>query len=415
MSESFFWISLNFLSLIVLSFYSMMEMAVVSFSKIRLQYYVSKGDSRARKLAWLLENSSRLFGTTLIGVNVALMFGSEFSRLSYESIGLSPDLAPLTQVMIVIIFGELAPMFAARRFSEHTAMIGVQLLYASAILMKPFLFLIELITHAAHALFGGKSESFDLYLNQDEIRKILEEHHEDKPVAGSTEELNAIISNIFELRKKTALKIMRPLSALVMVPSNAQVRKLRQAMLSTLEPFILVYHQKTSSIVGVAFPRDFIRAPDTKRVDDYTSPPWFIPGKMEAVHILQEFKMGHHALAIVQSDKGEAIGAITLQDVVDEIFGHGTASFAPLQKGKLTPLIERTFPGTMTVKEFNSLYGVQLAEAEHETLAELMTRIIGHTPIEGETISLPPFDLEVKESSLLDVKLVSIKTKTYYS
>ena len=203
MSAALYWFILALIFVGIQSFYSMMEMACVSFSKIRLQYYVSKGDKRAERLGYLLRNTSRLFGTTLIGVNVAMMFGSEFSRMFYNALGLNPSIAPLTQVMIVIIVGELAPMFAARKYSEHTAMLGANILYFSAIVMKPFLWIISAITHTVHWVFGGKSNTFDLYLNQEEIRKVLEEHQEDQPEAGSVDELNMIVSNIFDLRSKT--------------------------------------------------------------------------------------------------------------------------------------------------------------------------------------------------------------------
>ncbi len=116
---------LNFLSIIMLAFYSMTEMACVSFNKVRLQYYVSKGMKRAIWLNALLQHPSRLFGTTLIGVNIAMFFGSEFSRQFYSSIGLNPDWSPLTQVILVVIFGELAPMFAARRYPEHVSILGI--------------------------------------------------------------------------------------------------------------------------------------------------------------------------------------------------------------------------------------------------------------------------------------------------
>src|SRR5262245_63138653 len=110
----------------------MIEMASVLLNLVRLHYYVSKGEKRAVLFNELLNYPSRLFGTTLIMVNSATVFGSEFSREFHEAIGLSPDLAPLTQVLLVLIFGELSPMFAARTHSEHMALLGIPLLYASA-------------------------------------------------------------------------------------------------------------------------------------------------------------------------------------------------------------------------------------------------------------------------------------------
>jgi len=102
----------------------MVEMACVSFNKVRLHYYVNQGNRRAIWLNYLLQHPFRLFGTTLIGVNVAMVVGSECSREFHSALGLSPDLAPLSQVIIVVIFAELAPMFAARHYAEHVAMLG---------------------------------------------------------------------------------------------------------------------------------------------------------------------------------------------------------------------------------------------------------------------------------------------------
>ena len=112
------WLLLNFLSIVVLAFFSMSEMACVSFNKIRLQYYFSKGNTRAIWLNHLLHNPSRLFGTTLIMVSLAMVIGSECAREFHSSIGLDPDLAPLTQVILVVIFGE-RPLFSRQDVTRN--------------------------------------------------------------------------------------------------------------------------------------------------------------------------------------------------------------------------------------------------------------------------------------------------------
>ena len=111
------YLFLTLLSVAVQALFAFFEMACVSFNKVRLQYYVSIRSRRAIWINYLLKRPSRLFGTTLIGITASLVVGSECSRRFYESIALDPDWAPLTQVPLVVIFGELAPMFAARRLS----------------------------------------------------------------------------------------------------------------------------------------------------------------------------------------------------------------------------------------------------------------------------------------------------------
>lgn len=78
---------LTLICLIIQGFFSMQEMACVSFNRVRLQYYAYKGNRRARYLSRLLHHPTTLFGTTLIGVNAAMQLGSEFARRFYLSIG----------------------------------------------------------------------------------------------------------------------------------------------------------------------------------------------------------------------------------------------------------------------------------------------------------------------------------------
>lgn len=133
------------LSLIVQGFYSMLEMACVSFNRVRLQFYVSQGNRRAKWLSNLLNNPTRLFGTTLIGVNATMQFGSECARRFYSSIDLSPDWAPITQIFIVLIFAELAPMFAARRYAENVVMLGIPIIYLTSFVLRPVIIVLDWI------------------------------------------------------------------------------------------------------------------------------------------------------------------------------------------------------------------------------------------------------------------------------
>ncbi|MBI3211953.1 MAG: DUF21 domain-containing protein, partial [Simkania negevensis] len=107
MKSSLFFFLLILSSLAVQSFFAMLEMASVSFNRIRLNYFIYKKNRRAIWLSHLLKNPLLLFGTTLIGVNGAMQFGSECARRFYISIGLSPDFAPLSQVFLVLMFSEL--------------------------------------------------------------------------------------------------------------------------------------------------------------------------------------------------------------------------------------------------------------------------------------------------------------------
>ena len=210
MSETFlFWLGLNLSSIATLAFFSMSEMACVSLSKIRLQYYLSKGDKRAKALNYLLEDSSRLFGITLIGVNSAMTLGSECARQCLQSMGWNPDFAALPQVFLVVIFGELTPMFAARHFAEHVAMLSSRILYLFALMMNPFLIAISKLSRACDQFFLGNHPEHTFTLTQEEIQKMVEEQHEETSEEGRAK-INQISERIFHLNKTELTDLMTP-------------------------------------------------------------------------------------------------------------------------------------------------------------------------------------------------------------
>jgi putative hemolysin len=412
MSESILWLILNIASVVVLAFFSMIEMATVSFNKLRLQYYVKNGDTRAIRLQELLQNPSTLFGATLIGVNVALVFGSEFARQFYSSIGLSPDWAPLTQVLLVVIFGELAPMFAARVYNENVSLLGIPILYSWAKLMSPFLWVINKLTHVVNLIIGDHAKhDGNFYITQEELQKLLEENEEESNPAVK-QEFNVLVRNVFSLRKKTAEKVMNPLITKEMIPTSCTIGEMRDKLKQSSYPFLLVYLRNQNNIVGVAFPRDLVKESDNKKIGDLMKQPWFITQNTPILQILKQFKRNNQSLSIVLNDKGQAIGILTLADLIDEIFGHRHLNIdsSPHKKENLL-FIERTVPGETKISDINKTYRVQLDSQGVDTLAELIVKNLDHQPEVGDVVFIHPFELIVQKASFGDVINVTIKTR----
>lgn len=410
-SSALFWLTLNILSIVTLSYFSMMEMACVSFNKVRLQYYVAKGEKHANLLNNLLQDPSKLFGATLVGVNVALVFGSEFARQFHSAIGINPDFAPLSQVIIVVIFGELAPMFAARRYAEHMALLGIRLLSAFATLISPLLWAITLLTKLTSRLLGSHvEENSNFFLTQEEIQKLIEEQSDEPGVGAVTSEFNAIVSNIFNLRSKTAAQVMTPLSSILSIPANYTVTNVRNILQSVPEQlFLPIYHQNTHNIVGIVYPRDLLRESGNQRVRSHARAPWFVTSNAEIMQILKQFRRNNQNVAIVLDEKGQAFGVLTLDDIIEEIFGTIIIDSSSSET-KDTPIIEKTVPGQMKISDFNRLYHTHI-ESEEETFEELITAHLGHNPEEGEMLYIPNYEIIIKKTSLLEIKSLTIRTR----
>lgn len=408
-NTAWLWFFLNILTLFMSAFFSMAEMAAVTFNKVRLHYYVAKGNIRAEWLNWLLLNPTRLFGTTLISVNVAMFFGSEFAREFHRSIGINPDFSPLTQVFLVVIFGELAPMFAARRYPEHVVMLTVPIVYITAKAMIPILWALEGITYLFTLLTGTKKTHSNIYLTQEELQKILEEQDVEHITPGSGQDLNAETSNIFKLSQKNLSEVMEPLATITKAPSNSTVAQASHIFQNSEEDYIAIYHQDMHNIVGITYAQDLVRAQENKRLRDFARPPWFVTESTPLMSILNQFRRNNENLGVVLNNQGQALGVIHLFDILEEIFEVDPQKIK--QTIQQVPFIERTLPGSMTVGDFNTLFDVLLDPRQGITLSELITEILGHEPSVGDSIYLEPFDLTVESAGLLEVKSVKVTTR----
>ena len=376
-----------------------MEMAAVSMNRIRIAYLASQGVKRAVWLQYLLQKPSRLFGTLMLGVNIALQVGSQSAREFYYSLNLDPDIAPLTQIILVVIFAELAPLFAARRSSEHVIMLGIPFIYFTYRLFTPAIALISLLTKWVYRLLGKNDDGFDVFLSRDELQKVLETHEEEKDA------FDLVMTNIFSLRQKTAHQTMTLLKNTKLLHADSSIEKLRSIVKD--EPFIPLYNKRKAHIVGIAYPKDYLRGAAT--LLENARSPWFITSTTELMPILHQFRRNKESVAVVVDKEGAAVGTLTLDAILAEIIGESKP--LPSKKRKAVPaLIERTFPGNKRISNFNQEFGAQLPLHGVETLAQLVMTRLDHPPEPGDSVIVDQFELTAEETTLLGVKSVAVKS-----
>jgi putative hemolysin len=404
-----FFLFLIFLSLFIEAFFSMMEMACVSFNKVRLQYYVSQGNRRAKWIHFLLNHPARLFGTTLIGVNLGLQLGSECARRFYLSLNVSPDWAPLSQIFLVIILAELAPMFAARRYAEHVAMLGIPIIYLLCKLMSPFVWMLNGICLFIQWLFKLPSAE-GVYVTREELQKAIEAR--DELPAADQKDFDTVVANIFALKSKTAKDLMQSIEKGKLIPSSCQASQVRDALNFEYFPYLPVFHISKQNIVAIVYPRDLLRAADEDQVRQFAKQPWFILEKNSILQILKQFRKNNQSVAIVLNQSGLATGILTLDMIVEEIFGPRHYAMISADKGVLKEqvIIEKTFPGDAKIESINRQLNIYLRSGGVVTLEELMTKELGHRPNKGDHVRVDQFELTMEEAGILKGKKISIRT-----
>jgi CBS domain containing-hemolysin-like protein len=386
------------LCLVGQAFFAMMEMAVVSFNKVRLQYYVSQGDLRARWINALLRHPATLFGTTLIGVNLSLIIGSECARRFYEALGLSPQWAPVSLVFLVLLFAEVAPLFAGRRHPEHVALLGAPLLYLCSLVLRPVTKTVHFLCRFVERLFG-RPVAPGVYLSREELQKTLESSEEGK--------LNTVVAKIFGLKSKQVRELMHPLSEVAVASIFCTVGEARTLIQARGALFLPLYQRNAQHIVSIAYPRDLLRISDTQRIKDLARAPWFITEQSSIFDILKQFRRNAQSVSVVLNERGVATGVLTLDAIVDALFSRQDKA-EEARRERI--ILDKSLPADMSLQEFHQQFGLSLTYQDAETLEEVMTLALGHLPVKEESVRVGNLELTAQEASLLGVQQILVRT-----
>ncbi len=399
MDHAVFFFLVTFFAIAIQGLFALFEMAALSINRIRLQYFATLGQKRAIWLHRLLSRPSSFFGTTLIGINAALQIGSESSRKFYESIHLNPDWAPLTQVVLVVIFGELSPMFIARRHPSQIALALTPLMMLFARLFTPFIWMFDALSRVIHK-FMGKSKEIPLFSSREEVAIAFREREEGE------DELDQLTEQIFSLKNKNAGEVMTPFAKMVTAPSNASVAEIRHLLQSHYEPVIPLYHHQKTKIVKVVNVRDLMTLKEDESVSQKGKSPWFVTNDTSILELLNQFRRNKQGLAVILDLMGQVCGTLTLDQIVAEIFGEEK------EKGEEVPsfYIERTLLGEMLVSDFNREFRAGLLAEEDASLSDLIVKELGSLPTIGEVIRIGPFLFTVIEPTLRGVKKLSVRS-----
>jgi CBS domain containing-hemolysin-like protein len=398
--EWFPFLCYTLIAIVVQGVFALFEMACISFSKVRLQYYASLGKKRAIWIGYLLDRPSRLFGTTLIGISTALQIGSECSRRFYEALQINPDFSPITQSLLVIMLAELSPIFAARRHPEQAAMFLSPLMIAIAKILSPIIWAIDALSRLVHRL-AGQNADVPLYLSREEVKMAFEVKER-----GDEDKFSRVASRIFQLKSQTVGELMEPLAKVQMISSHAGLADVRHLLSIDYAPFIPIYHRVPHNIVGVAYLRDFLRIEESRRVIDHARSPWFVAQGTSILEILEQFRRNGQSVAVALNASGESCGILSLDAILAQIFGPEAVRESPLK----TPFlhVERTLVGDMEVADFNREFQSDLTFQVGETLSDLIVKGLDHLPAKGETVRIGPFLFTVEEPSLRGVKTLTV-------
>jgi len=403
-----------------------MEIAFVSANRIHIEIEKKQDSFLAGILRRLTASPSKFIASMLIGNNLALVvYGYYMGRVLMAILpqGLATDpywqqlvfeeFQLLTHTVIstlVILFtAEFTPKVFFQIYANTLLKALAVPAYLFFVLFSGFSWLVIRISDALLRLFkAGSIDQSDVFSKVelgDYISQQLQSAKDDQELDSEIH----MFQNALEFAEVKAREIMVPRNEITAIELHDNIDELRQLFIETGYSKILVYRDTIDDIIGHVHSFDLFKKPRSMRT--ITKPVEYVPETMLVHDILNALIKKRRGIAIVLDEYGGTSGMLTIEDIVEELFGeiedeHDTIEYTEEQKGPNTFL----FSGRLEVDYLNEKYKLELPENdEYETLAGLVMSYTEEIPEVDTEIRLEKFVFTVIEVSQTRIEKIRLK------
>ena len=407
------------IALLCSAFFSGMEIAFVSSNKVRAEIEMSRGGIINGLLNIFYGNREMFISTLLIGNNIAnIVYSMAMARLltiPLQQWITNEALLLLVQTiiatLIILLFGEFIPKSVFRinpNASLRTASIPLFMIYC---LLYPISLFTEWISASLMKLFGIKMSSTRVRLiTVDELDAYLQENidkHEDEN--KTVEREVKIFENALDFGDTRLRDCMVPRNEIVAVDVEDTTRDdlVKLFSRSGLSK-IVVYKENIDDVIGfIQVSELFVTDVDWKT---RLKPVIFAPESLLARKMMQRLMGEKRSMAIVIDEFGGTSGMVTLEDLVEEIFGEIEDEH---DRNRLTArqINESSyeFSGRMEIEEINERFHLDIPESDdYQTLAGYLLAENEAIPNVGDVLELPPYRFTVERQSAARIELVRV-------
>ncbi len=384
--------------LILLSgFFSGVETALFSLSRLRVKHLVRKGVKGARAVEKLKDKPQRLLITILVGNNLVNIAASALATSIVYQISRSYAVSITTGIMtlIILVFGEITPKTLATKHGEQISLIVARPLQFLQTVLSPVIFLFEVLTNVLTNITGQKPKPL---VTEDEIETFVTVAEQ----AGQIKDMEKrMIHRLFRLDDLEAKDIMTPRNQVVAVSASSLIKDIAETFHSKGYARLPVYKENLDHIRGFVHVIDVQKSLLDKEKEPVSSimrPIPFVPESKKLDSLLKFFQRTKQHIAIVVNQFGTNVGLVTLEDVLEEIVGEIID-----ETEKIGPTIKRLssrsylVQGRADIDEINEKCGLNLPEEKDPyTISSYVLEKLGRIPKEGETIKLPGLEIKIK-------------------
>jgi len=409
-------------TLIFSAFFSGMEIAFISANKLKIEVERKKGFTPSALISYFLKKPALFITAMLIGNNIALViYGIATAELLEPFIlaNITSDIVTtfiiqiVVSTLVILVFAEFLPKAFFRNNPNTTlSVFAIPVTFFYGIFM-PFSQFTIFLSNGMMRLFLGvklKNRRENISFGKIDLDHFIEDTQKRKQHEDSDERNLRILANALDFSDVKIRECIVPRTELVAVNVTDSIDVLRQKFSHSGNSKILVYDGSIDNIIGYIHHSKLFDAPRPIRSMLKDVP--FVPETMTAQKMLALFIKKNKSIAVVVDEFGGTAGIVTIEDIMEEIFGEiedehdNRAMLIDKKIGEN----EYVFSGRIEIDFINEKYNLAIKTAEeYETLAGLLLHEHGSIPRLNETIVVVPYIFTIAEVSPSRIELVNLK------
>ena len=398
-----------------MGFFAGIEMAFYSANRFGIELKKKQGKHSAVMVARFIENPQLFLSTTLIGftlflVSFVLLF-SEVTKPLWVLIGLQNDLARLLldillATFIVLIFAEFIPraIFRANSNSLLTRLVWVINIFYQ--LLQPI-----------GKLFIGLSDwvlkyVFNIRINEQKevfpsgsLDTLFQPNtDEDEPAKLDTD----LFDNALNFHNTKVRQCLVPRKEIIGIEIKCPIQKVREKFIETKLSKLIVYESNIDHILGYVHQLDMFKNPES--LQSILLPIPAVPESMSAIDLISRFTRERKSIAWVVDEFGGTAGIVTMEDVLEEIFGeiHDEYDSEEFVEKQLSEN-EYIFSGRLELDHISEKYELEFPGNESETLSGYIINHHEAIPQQKDRIIIDDYEFDILSVSDTRIEMVKMK------
>jgi len=408
------------LCLLLCAFFSGMEIAFVSSNKIYLEIEKKQENFLSKILAKITEKPSKFIATMLVGNNISMVvYGFFMGDLVMQWIEKLPFhllefpnliLQTVISTLIVLITSEFLPkVFFQVYANTFMKLFAVPSYFFFIIFNYISTFIIWISDYILKKFFKTEGDYVPSYFSKVELGNYINEQMSSVDDHDEVDSEIQIFQNALEFSSVKARDIMTPRTEIVAVELFDSLDELKETFIKTGYSKIVVYQNSMDDIIGYVHSFELFKKP--KSIKSIMIPVEFIPETIFVKEALNVLTKKRKSIAVVLDEYGGTSGIITVEDIIEELFGEIEDEHDKDEELIEKQLNENTyiFSARLDVEYLNQEYKLNIPEDDsYGTLGGFIVNTYKEIPQKGDEIRVDNFHFIIEEATNTKINLVKL-------